>query len=73
MGKLHQEDVRQKIKTSQLIEVLQNHGLNPDDELSPSRIKAIELLLRKSLPDLSSVTISGDPDAPIKMVYGWED
>ena len=58
----HQDEVRTKIQTSQLVNVLQNHALgNGEEEISPSRMKAIEILLRKSLPDLSSVEMSG-PD-----------
>lgn len=68
MNKLHQEDVRKKIQTSQLINVLQKHALGEDGpkaELSMTRMKAIEILLRKSIADLSAVTISGDPDKPL--------
>lgn len=67
LNKLHQEDIRLKIKTSQLINVLQNHALDSAGEITPTRMKAIEILLRKSLPDLSSVTISGDPENPLNM------
>lgn len=59
IGKLHQEDVRKKIQASQLINVLQDHALNGDSEISASRMKAIEILLRKSVPDLSAITLSG--------------
>ena len=62
----HQEDVRKKIQTSQLINVLQNHALSGDDEISASRMKAIEILLRKSIADLSAVTVSGDTDNPLQ-------
>jgi hypothetical protein len=72
MNKLHQEDVRKKIQASQLINVLQDHALSNGSELSLTRMKAIEILLRKSLPDLSSVTVSGDPDAPMKTVIEWQ-
>ena len=64
----HQDFVRAKIQASQLINVLQNHALGIGDELSPSRIKAIEVLLKKSVPDLSQVTLSGDEDNPVKTV-----
>lgn len=64
----HQEDVRKKIQVSQLINVLQAHALSGEGELSPSRMKAIEILLRKSIADLSAVTISGDPDNPLEVV-----
>ncbi len=60
IGKLHQEDVRRKIQVSQLLNVLQNHALAESDdesEISMSRMKAIEILLRKSLPDLSAMQI----------------
>lgn len=66
--KNHQDEVRAKIQASQLINVLQNHALGKIEELSPSRIKAIEILLKKSIPDLSSVEITGDEDNPIQTV-----
>lgn len=65
MNKLHQEDVRRKIQASQLLNVLQDHALGNTEELSPSRIKAIEILLRKSLPDLSAIQVDdGGKDGP---------
>ena len=66
LNKLHQEDIRQKIQASQLINVLQKHALTGEGDLSLTRMKAIEILLRKSLADLSAVTITGDPDNPLK-------
>ena len=68
MGKLHQDDVRKKIQVSQLINVLQDHALTGEGELAPTRMKAIEILLRKSMPDLSSVEVSGDADNPLNMI-----
>jgi hypothetical protein len=59
MNKLHQEDVRKKIQAGQLIKVLQDHALTGDSEFLPSRLKAIEILLRKSMPDLTAVTLDG--------------
>ena len=72
MNKLHQEDVRSKIQAGQLVKVLQNHALDGSGEISHSRMKAIEILLRKSVPDLSAVTISGDADAPMKIEFTWK-
>jgi hypothetical protein len=71
INKLHQEDVRKKIQVSQLLNVLQNHALGVDEELSPTRMKAIEILLRKSMPDMASVTISGDQDQPLQHIVTW--
>jgi hypothetical protein len=69
IGKLHQDDVRRKIQASQLINVLQDHALTGEGEITPTRMKAIEILLRKSIPDLSSIELSGDEDNPINMVH----
>ncbi len=64
---MHQDEVRAKIKTSQLINRLENHALGKL-ELSKTQIKAIEVLIRKTLPDLSAVTLKGDPDNPLQSV-----
>ena len=68
----HQADVRLKIKTSQLVNRLQGFVLGEKDpktgdavEIDPNRLRAIEILLRKSLPDLSNVTLTGNPNAPV--------
>lgn len=60
LRKTHQEEVRTKIQVSQLINVLQNHALGDLEELAPTRLKAIEILLRKTLPDLSQIQGAGD-------------
>lgn len=59
MNKLHQEDVRTKIQACLLVKTLQDHALNAKSEISMSRMKAIEILLRKSVPDLSAITLNG--------------
>jgi hypothetical protein len=66
--KTHQDDVRAKIQASQLVNVLQNHALGITEELSASRLKAIEILLRKSIPDLQSVEHKGDGGGPIETI-----
>jgi hypothetical protein len=60
------QKVRDRIKTSMLIRRLTDHVVGKV-EVSPTQLKAIEILLKKSLPDLSSVdtTLHGDPLAPI--------
>jgi hypothetical protein len=70
LRKTHQDDVRTKIQVSQLLNVLQNHALGDLEELSPSRLKAIEILLRKTLPDLSQVEaeVSGPNGGPLQVV-----
>jgi hypothetical protein len=66
-----QEQTRAAIQTTQLVKRLQCFALAEKDdagnevELDAGRLKAIEVLLRKSLPDLSSVSLTGDPDNPV--------
>lgn len=43
---------------------LENHVLGRVD-MTPTQLKAAEILLRKSLPDLSSVQLSGDAENPV--------
>lgn len=59
LNRLHAESVREKIKASQLINRLTDHALN-GVELSSTQVKAIEILLKKSIPDLSAVEVSGE-------------
>jgi len=66
--KKHQEETRARIQTTQLINRLQNHALGTEvNDLKPSQLRAIEILLKKSLPDLQSTEITGDSDAPVNL------
>ena len=60
----HQDEVREKIRASQLINRLTDHAFGKV-ELSQTQVRAIEILLKKSIPDLSSVALSGDPEHPV--------
>lgn len=72
--KLQQDQTRNAIKTTQLVKRLQSFALGENEitpnadgetkpvELDPNRIRAIEILLRKSLPDLSAVTLETGPE-----------
>jgi hypothetical protein len=66
----HQDEVRAKIQASQLINRLSNHALGKS-EMSQTQIKAAEILLKKSMPDLSATELSTDPDKPLKGVLVW--
>lgn len=69
LNQRHQDFVRAKIQASQLINVLQNHALGKDEqELTPTRLKAIEILLKKSVPDLSQVAHTGEDGGPVQTV-----
>lgn len=67
LRKLHQDDVRAKIQASQLINRLTDHAFS-NVELSPTQVRAIEILLKKALPDLSAVEVSGDEESPLEII-----
>lgn len=77
LRKTHQDDVRTKIKVSELINRVQNYalGILSDDDVSSNRLNAIKLLLAKTLPDLTSVTIDAklDVDTISKVVIEFVD
>lgn len=64
LRKTHQDDIRAKIQVSSLLTRVNDYAMGKlsDEEVSPNRLNAIKLLLAKTLPDLSSVTISGELD-----------
>lgn len=67
MRKTHQDDVRAKIQVGNLLNRLTKYanGELSDEDISPNRLNAIKLLLAKALPDLSSVSITGDSNHPV--------
>lgn len=62
--KYHTDEIRQKIKTSQLVNLLTSVALTGRDaagqEVGTVRIEAAKTLLRKVMPDLTSTELSGD-------------
>ncbi len=64
-------EARQKISTTQLINRLQKHAFGKT-ELSRTQVRAIEILLKKVLPDLAAIQHTGDPAQPISMTIRWE-
>lgn len=67
LRKTHQDDVRAKIQTSQLVNRLTDHALGKI-ELTPTQVRAIEVLIKKTLPDLSAIQMGGDEDNPLTVV-----
>lgn len=63
----HNQDTRDKIRTTQLIKRLEDHALGTI-ELTPTQVQSIKILLSKTLADLSSVAhtdSNGDNLAPM--------
>jgi hypothetical protein len=56
LRKTHQDDVRTKIKTSQLLNRLEDHALSDAPILDASQVRAIDIVLKKVLPDLTAIT-----------------
>lgn len=72
----HDAETRAKIQTSQLLNRLNDHVFGKEGQavdISATQMKAIEILLKKTLPDLSAVEMSGDADSPMKMVIEWQN
>ena len=64
------EQTRARIQTTKICERVQQHAMGKL-ELTATQLKAAEILLRKTLPDLQAVTHSGDQHSPIKHVFSW--
>lgn len=55
----HDDETRAKIKTSQLINRLYGHAVG-EIEMTPTQVRAAEVLLKKTLPDLTAAEITQD-------------
>lgn len=55
----HQESIREKIRASQIVNVLEEH-IFEGKELTKSQVSAALGLLKKCVPDLSTVQGAGD-------------
>lgn len=64
------DETRKKIQTSQLLNRLESHVFN-DVKMSQTQIKAAEILLKKTLPDLSAIAQSEMPPEEGQKVFGW--
>ena len=60
----HDENTRQKIRSSQLINRLTGHILGEFDMPKTAVVAALGLL-RKTMPDLATTTIKGDEENPL--------
>lgn len=62
----HSDEVRSKIQASQLINRLHGCAMGTV-EMSPTQVKSAEILLKKSVPDLSSMELTGSDGGPIEV------
>jgi hypothetical protein len=71
----HLERTRAKIQASMLINRLQDFAKGkPGVEMSPAQVRAAEVLLKKSVPDLSAVDHTGEVDHNVKVTgsLAWQ-
>lgn len=63
------DTTRERIQTSMLLNRLSDHVVGKV-EMKTTQVRAADILLKKVLPDLSSVELSGDKENPA--VIRWE-
>lgn len=61
------EEHRVKIQNSNILNALLEH-VTGDRDMSSTQVSAGIALLKKTLPDLSAVEVSGDQDNPVHVV-----
>ena len=66
LGLRHAEQTRRAIQATKLVQRLQDCAMGRL-ELSKEQIRSIEILLKKTLPDLSSVELTGDAENPVRV------
>lgn len=66
------QEWRDRIRTGVLLDNLQKHAQG-EKELSASQIKATEILLRKTIPDLKAVEHTGGLDMRLMVERAWLD
>lgn len=57
LGKQHADKTRAKIKVTQIVNRMNNVALGLDLTMDSQQLRAAEILLKKALPDLSSVLL----------------
>jgi len=66
------ERTREKIRTTQIMKRLQAHVFG-EIELTPAQVRSAEVLLRKSLPDLSATATADANTEQGQQILGWAD
>lgn len=67
----HTDEIRNKIRASQLVNRLENHVFG-EVEMNSTQVTAALGLLKKCVPDIQAIQHSGDSDNPISVSFGWK-
>jgi hypothetical protein len=68
----HQQEVRDKIRASQLVNRLESHVLS-GVEMSQTQVSAALGLLRKCVPDLQVLAHTGEDGGPVEIFAKWRE
>jgi len=63
---------RERIKSGVILSRLEQAALG-EIEMTPSALKAAEIVLRKTLPDLARTEVTGDEGGPQELVIRWKE
>lgn len=69
-GFVMSDEHRVKIQNSNILNALVEHVTGQRD-MSATQVTAGLGLLKKVLPDMQAMQVSGDDDSPVKMVIEW--
>ena len=62
--------IREKIRAATILERLERNALGElEPPMTREQIKSAEVVIKKVIPDLQAITLSGDPDNPISHVH----
>jgi hypothetical protein len=64
------DDWKLKIQASNICTRLQKH-VEGKIEMTPTQVRAAEILLRKTVPDLARTEVTGADGGPQKIIYEW--
>jgi hypothetical protein len=67
----HQDDIRAKIRASQLVNRLEDHVFG-DTELTATQVSAALGLLKKCVSDLASTEVTGADGGPVEHRVTWQ-
>lgn len=70
LGKKHADKTREKIQVSHIVNRL-NSAAKGELELTPTQLRAAEILLKKALPDLQSISITGEDGGPVRIDHAF--
>jgi len=69
---LHEEKTKKLIQASQLINRLNSHAMG-EVEMTQSQVNAAKIVIGKVIPDLKSIEVSGNADAPLVLMLSNAD